>query len=357
MCAPYQYIKYPYQLQLKKEQLKEIFLHHLKINLKEIEVKPSPKLWGYRNKIHLHIIWQNNQAHFAYHQKTKTDNFIKVNKCFLIAPQMNKLLSSLLEIINGANLNGIKEVELKQSISNKEMLLTIYLPGPDGLKNISQKLSSLEKEFPLTGIVALIKSAKAPKEALLRGKNYLEDKIANLRLCFGAQSFFQINVHLVNTLIKDIAKSLPLDDSQILADLYCGTGTFGLSFAKKVKKVIGVEAAEENIIFLKKNIEINKIGNFAVYEGRSENLTDAALSNKPDILIVDPPRKGMGNLVSEKIIQLPVRTIVYISCNPISFACDAKILLKKYNLYEVFAYDFFPHTPHIEICAILRRGK
>ncbi len=132
-------------------------------------------------------------------------------------------------------------------------------------------------------------------------------------------------------------------------------GTFGITLAGGAREVIGVELFTENIGFLKKNLALNRIENFRVCEGLSEEWMPRILKKRVDVLIFDPPRKGLDGRIVDSLLQNPAPLVVYISCNPSTLIRDLKLLLSRYRLNDLRIYDFFPHTPHIETCTFLKK--
>jgi len=298
-CSIYQNINYTYQIEIKETQIKEIFLKNLGINLNNGILKPSPIIWGYRNKANLNVIWENDRAHLAYHKPGSFDKFVKVEECFLLNNKLNLKLAEMLKTINNEKLYNIKEAAVREN----------------AYENIDNKKFSI-----------------------------------------GDDSFFQVNTAMLKELVKDIKKYLTLTGKETIADLYCGIGTFGILLSDSAKKIIGVELTEGNITFLKDNISLNNIENFAYYQGASENFLDKVLEDKPDIIIVDPPRKGLSPGLCETLVKKPIPTLLYISCDPATLARDLKILLNAYKLKNITCYDFFPHTPHIETMCVLSKS-
>jgi tRNA/tmRNA/rRNA uracil-C5-methylase (TrmA/RlmC/RlmD family) len=143
----------------------------------------------------------------------------------------------------------------------------------------------------------------------------------------------------------------------MIADLYCGLGTFGMSLARRAREVFGVEPDADNIAFLKKNLERNGIGNFAVCEGTAEEWLPEILERAPALVIIDPPRRGVSQGLVRRLVDDPVPRLLYLSCNPTTLARDLEGFVEGYDLAAVRAYDFFPHTPHIETLAVLERRK
>ena len=212
-------------------------------------------------------------------------------------------------------------------------------------------INKLKKQFLLKGAVF---ASKTFKKNYFWAEPFLEEKIYDTSIRFGVDSFFQVNIELLHRLVADILRLLPWQDMRFVADLYCGVGTFGLILAKKFTlKTVGVEIDKNNISFLNSNIENNNILNFDVLTGSAGRVIANVLRKSPDVVIVDPPRKGLGIEICKKMLRYCPPFIIYISCSPASFLRDLKILTSKYKIKDIILYDFFPHTPHIESLSIL----
>jgi len=356
ICSGYQYIKYPLQLDIKQNQIKEMFKHHLNIILDGEIIKASPQILGYRNKAHLNIIWKNSTPRLAYNQPQSSDLYAEIDDCSLFSNNINKLLKAFLKIVSDKKMDFIKEIIVKESASTKQMLLGLYVTKLKNKENTYKTLSSLKDSFPLKGIICLIEENKSFKEITLFGENILEENIGGKIFSFGIQSFFQINTAMLQELVKNIkAEFLAIEKKRII-DFYCGVGTLGITLALDKTKLIAVELSHENIYFLRKNIAANNIKNFDIYEGASEKLINNVLSKPTDLLIVDPPRAGLDSNDSEGIAEKHNASfILNLSCNPATLIRDLKILLKQYKLKTLGLYDFFPQTPHIETLCILEK--
>ncbi|OIO33642.1 MAG: hypothetical protein AUJ70_02925 [Candidatus Omnitrophica bacterium CG1_02_40_15] len=332
-CGPYQYIDYKTQAAIKESQLKEIFPNTPTIAI------ASPQIWGYRNKIKLTIIWENRKASLAYHVSESRDKFIQINSCCLVSENINKFLASFIEIVNKEGLNFIKEIEIRESRGQaclspaKELILTTYPPIKP-----NDNLAALFSEFHVKN-------------------NYIEETVLGKTLRIGPESFFQINVPMLEITLKEMQKSIRLDKKEIIADLYCGIGTFGIALSQLAREVIGIESNPGNISFLKSNLKLNKIKNFKLYEGPCEKIFPLMLTNSITTLILDPPRKGLDNMLCQNILLSSIKKIIYLSCNPVTLSRDLKILDRSYTIKTLFLFDFFPHTPHIETLAILEKGR
>jgi tRNA/tmRNA/rRNA uracil-C5-methylase (TrmA/RlmC/RlmD family) len=156
--------------------------------------------------------------------------------------------------------------------------------------------------------------------------------------------------------LRDIGDFAAAAGGGRLADLYCGIGTFGIALADRFREVAGVESEPDNISLLKANIEANRIPNFRIHEGRSEEWTDLILEKGVDLAVVDPPRKGLEPAVVRSLCARPPAALAYLSCNPATLVRDLRGLLDRFRVTSIRGYDFFPQTPHIEtLVGLVRR--
>ncbi len=356
-CSPYQDMDYGLEIEIKRAQITEILSRELKLRLAPIRMRPSPEVWGYRNKIGLKVARELGRAELAYHQPHEQEEFVAVDRCYLVPDRMNDLMAALIEAINGASLQTVEGIEIRSSRSTGESLLLCELASGDEKGAVAEALKGLRRPFALAGAVAAIKDGNRVEDVVLFGRGYIEEKAGGLVFRVGARSFFQVNLSILESVFEDVVGAAGLIKDEVVADLYCGLGTFGMVLAKRARDVFGVESDPDNISFLKKNLELNGIGNFAVCEGTAEAWLSEILERAPATIILDPPRRGIFPETIERLVADPVPRIVYLSCNPTTLARDLKAFLAAYELTDVRAYDFFPHTPHIEALAILDRRE
>ncbi|MFN7215924.1 23S rRNA (uracil(1939)-C(5))-methyltransferase RlmD, partial [Microcystis sp.] len=190
----------------------------------------------------------------------------------------------------------------------------------------------------------------------IAGRDYITEKFAGLTYQLAADTFFQVNTEAAEALFAVICQKLDLKGEEILIDAYCGIGTFTLPLAKRVKEVIGLESYSFSLDRAKINAQLNNITNTTFILGAVEK-TLPQLTVKPDIILLDPPRKGCDRSVLDSLLQLQSQRIVYISCQSATLARDLQYLCKTgdYQLLEVQTADFFPQTPHVECAAFLRQ--
>jgi 23S rRNA (uracil1939-C5)-methyltransferase len=216
---------------------------------------------------------------------------------------------------------------------------------------------------PLTGLLwtqmtQLGETTQGGETELVSGEAYLHDEVCGLRLRISPEGFFQTNTVMAERLYELAAEYAGLEGWERLFDLYCGSGSLGLTMASRVGELIGVEIVEESIKDAATNAQLNDIRNakFLASDART-GLPDAIeLAGRPDVLIVDPPRAGLGPRVCRRIIEAAPKRVVYVSCNPTTLAPDAARLVEAgYVLRKVRPVDLFPQTPHVECVAVLDR--
>ena len=190
------------------------------------------------------------------------------------------------------------------------------------------------------------------------GKDKIIDYIGEYKFTISPNSFFQTNRDQAFVLYEKVKEYLDLDNKDIILDLYCGIGSISIYVANDVKRVYGVEVAEESIKDARTNARLNKINNIEFITGKAEETLPFLIERgiEANKIIVDPPRKGCDKKVLDAIIKINPESIVYVSCNPTTLARDLKILVENgYKVKEVQPVDMFPHTAHIESVTLLEK--
>ena len=169
-------------------------------------------------------------------------------------------------------------------------------------------------------------------------------------------SFYQVNPIQAEILYNTAIEMADLNKDEILFDLYCGIGTIGIFASKYVKQVYGIEIVEQAIEDAKENAKMNGIDNIEFMTGDVEESLEVLIKKNnvyPDVIVVDPPRKGLDNNTISNILAIEPKKVIYISCNPATFVRDVKILSEKYDMKKVQPVDMFPFTSHVECVAVL----
>ena len=220
----------------------------------------------------------------------------------------------------------------------------------------------LTTTFP--NIKTIVKNINTKNTNIILGKENINiygdgsiiDILGDYTFKISPESFYQVNPGQAEVLYNTAIEMANLDKDDILFDLYCGIGTIGIFASSYVKKVYGIEIVEQAIRDAKQNAEINNIKNIEFFAGDVEDTLEELMKKKgvyPDVVVVDPPRKGLDNNTISNILAIEPKKIVYISCNPATFVRDLKLFSEKFEINEVQPVDMFPFTSHVECCALL----
>jgi 23S rRNA (uracil1939-C5)-methyltransferase len=242
--------------------------------------------------------------------------------------------------------------------------LVTFDDRPDVLRRFTQEL--LRTVPSVTTIVNTINSMKAQiaygdVEKIYYGEGVIHEQFGKYRLTISARSFFQTNTAQAEKLCGVVKEFAELSSSDVVWDLYSGTGTIALFVSDAAREVIGIESVESAVRDAERNANQNNVGNCTFLLGDlKERLTKdtdwLAHHPKPDVMIIDPPRSGMHPKVIEEILTIAPARIVYVSCNPTTQARDLKLLgAERYLLVQLQPIDLFPHTYHVENVALLHR--
>jgi 23S rRNA (uracil1939-C5)-methyltransferase len=243
--------------------------------------------------------------------------------------------------------------------------------GEDDLEKTAPLLEYIQKTIPL--ITTLVYTVNTKWNDSLydldpitfSGKGYVIEKLSSgdgedFQFKIGPKSFFQTNTAQAEKLYSITREFAELNGSQILYDLYCGTGSIGIFCSRNARKIIGVELIPAAIRDAEENAVLNNLHHGHFFSGDVVDVcTDAffAEHGRPDVLITDPPRAGMHEKLTRKILEMEAPLVVYVSCNPATQARDLAILDEKYTVTRIQPVDMFPHTHHIENIVQLKRKE
>jgi 23S rRNA (uracil1939-C5)-methyltransferase len=200
-------------------------------------------------------------------------------------------------------------------------------------------------------------------QIVLHGNEYILEKLGDYEFMISADSFFQTNTRQAEKLYDIILEESELTGSEIVYDLFCGTGSISLFLSKHAKMVYGFELVMSAVQDAMQNAIHNKVKNAWFFGGNLENLfrenTEAKRLEAPDVVVVDPPRAGLHTKTIEDMLEKSPKRIVYVSCNPASQARDVALLCnEKYELKKLRPVDMFPHTPHVEnVATLIQKSK
>ena len=338
----WQHIDVNYQRQAKQQQVIQAFQRIG--GFSSFEVQPilySDHALNYRNKSTYPLGRSHTGQVQAGYYRQGSHKLINLNQCPVQDQRLNQLLREVKQdiqeqgwsIYNETTHQGkLRHLSLRIGQHTGEILLTLVTTDPQ-LANREEQAQQWLERYP--GLVGVCLNINRDRTNTILG---------------------EINTSAAELLLQKITQQLNLKGSETIIDAYCGIGTFSLPLAKKVKQVIGIELNPRSVKQAQSNAALNKIDNAIFHAGKvQEHLQQIKI--QPDIILLDPPRKGCEAQVIETIRYLQPSQIAYISCKPATLARDIQMLCESgvYQLARIQPADFFPQTTHVECCALLNK--
>ncbi len=327
----------------------------------------------YRNKAQYPVAEIDGKAVCGFFAP-RSHRIVPVDDCALQPNIFSDILGTVMDYINkkklsayneASNTGTIRHIYLRRGAHSGEIMVCIVVR-----KDMSRQLSALcrilaEKYSDIKSIIMNINSQKTnvilgDKCVTLWGTDTISDVMCENTVEISPLSFYQVNTVQAERLYAKALEYAAPNRNEVIADLYCGAGTIGLSMAEKAKKIVGVEIIPQAVENAKKNAERNNISNADFYCGDAGKVFGELKKNgcSPDIIVVDPPRKGCSAETIDVIANSAPKKIVMISCNPATAARDAKMLSDNgYSVDKVCGVDLFPRTGHVECVVLMSRQK
>jgi 23S rRNA (uracil1939-C5)-methyltransferase len=326
----YQHMNYPAQLQAKENILREQLerIGGLR-SIPEIRVLPSPEPWNYRNHLQFH---QTHQGKLGF-QKAHSNQTFAISECHLPESGINQLWP----LIELEPIAGLKRINLRQGVRD-DLMIVLESSNSEGL------------DFDIEDLVVSVVQVNPRGSVVLAGSDHIVMEVLGRKFIVSATSFFQVNTLQADCMVKFLMEHLPLDKNVTILDMYSGVGLFSAFLALKVKRVVGIEVSAEACEDYSANLD--EFDNVELYEAPAEDVL-GGLAFSPDVIVMDPPRAGLGAKVVEGILAQGATTLAYVSCDPATLARDAKQLIAGgYALNRLALIDMFPQTYHIESMSV-----
>lgn len=381
-CATYtrcggcnlRHINYETTLKMKQEIVQNLVNKTLE---NKIKVKPTIGMknpYNYRNKAQYPLGYTKNGEITTGIFAARTHEVIPMQVCKIQEPVSEQIATAVVEFLKQNNISIYNEktgkglfrhIVVKVGIKTKEVMCILVINGenipkePKLIKYLMNELAS--SEYKLKTIIKNINTRNTNvilgnKNITIYGDGYIYDKLGDYTFKISPMSFYQTNPTQTEVLYNKAIESANLQKDDILLDLYCGIGTIGIYASKFAKKVYGIEIVEQAIEDAKQNAKINNIENIEFTCGDVEKVLNELLTEKqitPDVVFVDPPRRGLDDTTINNILNLSPEKLVYISCNPATMVRDLSKLEEKYNIKEIQPIDMFPFTSHVECVCLL----
>jgi 23S rRNA (uracil1939-C5)-methyltransferase len=381
----WQMLPYQKQLEYKEQEARDIFKRIGKLhNAVVLPIIGSGDTIHYRNK--LEFTFSNKKyltgdefkelgddewpgGAFGYHVPRLYDKIIDIKECWLMEDLNNAIRNSLRKFAEKNNYTYYDIKEHKGWLRNLiirycttgELMINIVF-GYDDKKERENICDFLLEEIPqISTLVYTINpkwndSLNDLNPCVVYGKGYVIEKLEDFNFKISPKSFFQTNTKQAENLYKVVREFAELNGSEIVYDLYCGTGSIGIFLSNHAKKIIGVDVIEDAVNDAKENARLNQVTHASFFSGDVIEICNDSffeLHGRPDVVIVDPPRAGLHSKQANKLLEISSPKIVYVSCNVATQARDLQLLSEKYFVEKLQPVDMFPHTHHIECVALL----
>ncbi len=369
-----QHLSYEAELAYKTKEVKDV-MERIG-GIRDVEVKPALGMenpWRYRNKAQFPVGKGKEGCAIGFYAK-RSHRIVDTEQCFLQNDCNDAIIRIIREFLNEFHIPVYEEERHKGLVrhiltrigrNSGEIMVCIVING----QQLPMSEILVERLQTVEGVVSIVLNINKEKTNVilgskivtLWGKNTIMDTIDGIAFEISPLSFYQVNPIQTEVLYSKALELAELTGKETVLDLYCGIGTISLFFARKAKQVFGVEIVPEAIADAKKNAERNGITNVEFAVGAAEDVIPRLYEEQgiaADVVIVDPPRKGCDEKLLETILQIGPQKVIYISCNPATWARDLLILTAGgYELKEVQPVDQFCHSVHIEVVSMLSKVK
>lgn len=363
------HIDYEETLNIKQNMVQNLVNKTLKNKIEVNKTIGMGNPYHYRNKAQFPVgLNRQNEKVIGVFAK-RTHEIIEMKDCFIqntisqqIAFAIQKfIVEKDISVYNEERNEGLlRHIIIKVGLRTHEIMCILVINGKK-IPYENELVEMLVKTYNLKTIVKNINTKNTNvilgnENIIIHGDGYIYDTLGDYTFKISPMSFYQVNPVQAEVLYNTAIEMANLTKEDILFDLYCGIGTIGIFASPYVKKVYGIEIVEQAIEDAKENAKINNINNIEFQAGDVEKVFSNLMEKKqiyPNVIIVDPPRKGLDTNTINNILAVEPEKLVYISCNPATMVRDVKLLEEKYEIKEIQPVDMFPFTSHVECVAIL----
>lgn len=367
--APLQHLAYPAQLKFKQHQIAELFSK----SHQDVEVAPTMGMDNptqYRNKAQVPVRMIKGQLETGFYRQ-HSHELIPLTDFYIQDPAIDAAIIKVRDLLRQFEIPTYNEVSDKGVIRNimvrrgyySHEMMIVLISRTQKIPSQAQLVDQIHQALPEVTSIVLNVNAKKTNVIMgnvtrvLYGKPTIEDTLMGLTFAISARSFYQVNPQQTEKLYQMAIDKAGLTGAETVIDAYCGIGTISLALAKHAKQVYGVEIVPEAIEDAKVNAQKNHLSNvtFAVNKAEDQMAEWQAAGIKPDVIVVDPPRKGLAESLIDSAAKMAPKKVVYVSCNPATLVRDvARFTELGYHVDgPVQPVDQFPQTPHVESVTVL----
>ena len=361
-----QHMDYAEQKAFKTQKVKDIIQRIGKCNAPVYDVLGMDDPWYYRNKGQVPVGVEKNRVKMGFY-RLNSNQIIDCEHCAIQSQKINAIMQTFRGLLETYDLaHFFRHLLIKDGFHSGE-LMAVLIVRARKIPHLNAMVEALVEAHPEIKTVVLNINQRndnvilGDKEVTLYGNGQIYDVLDGLKFSISSKSFYQVNPIQTKVLYQTALDFANLTGDETVIDLYCGVGTISMFLARKAKKVIGIEIVDAAIQDAKRNAKLNGIENIEFHCADAGTYAKKLASQKliPDVVVVDPPRKGCDGLTLDSIVTMAPKRIVYVSCDPATLARDIAILeTKGYKCEKVQPVDMFPHTHHVEnVCLLSKKEK
>ena len=366
------HMDYEEETRLKAERVRQTLNRIGGEDLAEVPILAAPTCKDYRNKAQYPVASKKGRAYAGFF-RAGTHQVVENDRCLILPPETDRVKDTVIDYVNQYRITAydelthkglLRHIYVRRGAVSGEVLVCLVVNGKK-LPHVPELIERLKKIPGFTTLVLAVNTR--PGNGILGdafitlyGPGFIEDTLCGLKFRLSPRSFYQVNHHQAQRLYEAAISQAEITKEDLVLDLYCGVGTITLAMAKAAGKVIGVEVVEQAVEDAKDNAKRNGIKNaeFSCGDAGKAALELEAKGIKPDVVVVDPPRKGLNADTIEALHRMDPRRIVYVSCDPATLARDVALLKERdYELKNAMAADLFPRCAHVESVVTLIREK
>ncbi|MFU0789000.1 MAG: 23S rRNA (uracil(1939)-C(5))-methyltransferase RlmD [Virgibacillus proomii] len=370
-----QHMSYDMQLEMKRNQVKNVMRKIA--HLDDVSVLPTLGMrdpWRYRNKVQIPVGEKKGELITGFYQKRSHRIIEDMNTCVIQDEVNDRMVEAVRRIAERLGIQAYNEkkhsgvlrhIMVRTGRETNDTMIVI-VTRTEKLPQQDKLIKELTETYP--HVKSVVHNVNKERTNVILGKEtkviwgdaYIYDTIGDIRFAISAKSFYQVNPQQTKVLYEKALEYANIGANDVVIDAYCGIGTISLFLARQAKKVYGIEVVPEAIHDAKINAKLNGITNVEFIVGKAEKVMPRwkAQGLQPDVIVVDPPRKGCEIDFLQAMIEMEPNRIVYVSCNPSTLARDLKILDEGgYETKEIQPVDMFPQTNHVECVVLMSRAE
>ena len=365
------HIKYEYTLKMKQNAVQSLVNKTLKNKVNVMRTIGMENPYNYRNKAQYPFGIDKNGKPIVGIFANRSHEIIQMENCLIQKNVSEEISKTVLEFIKNNEISVYNEttrkglfrhITIKIGVKTDEIMCIFVINGKQ-IPHEDELVQILIQKYP--NIKTIVKNVNTKntnvilgtENIVIYGDGFITDILGNYKFKISPLSFYQVNPLQAEKLYNIGVEAAEINKNDIVFDLYCGIGTISLFMSKYAKKVYGIEIVEQAIEDAKQNAKLNNVKNTEFIAGDVEFVLDDLINNKkiiPNVVMVDPPRRGLDNKSIENILKIHPDRFVYISCNPATLVRDLSKFEEVYNIQKIQPVDMFPYTSHIECVAVMK---